>query len=70
MYKENFFKKVLFMCYDVYQKLYDIFNYLIYIVLEILWRSFEMDIIENDEFSGDVILWNVMENDGDVFEEF
>lgn len=29
-----------------------------------------MDIIENDEFSGDVILWNVMGNDGDVFEEF
>lgn len=58
------------MCYNVYQKLYDIFNYLIYIVLEILWRSFEMDIIENDEFSGDVILWNVMENDGDVLEEF
>lgn len=29
-----------------------------------------MDIIENDEFSGDVILWNVMENDGEVFEEF
>lgn len=29
-----------------------------------------MDIIENDEFSGDVILWNVMENDGYVFEEF
>lgn len=58
------------MCYNVYQKLQDFFYYLIYIVLEILWRSFEMDIIENDEFSGDVILWNVMENDGDVLEEF
>uniref|UniRef100_A0A8W8JDA3 Uncharacterized protein n=1 Tax=Magallana gigas TaxID=29159 RepID=A0A8W8JDA3_MAGGI len=38
-------------------------------VSEILRRSLEMDITENDESSGDVILRNVTENDGDVSEE-
>ncbi|XP_052709687.1 uncharacterized protein LOC128184291 isoform X2 [Crassostrea angulata] len=38
-------------------------------VSEILRRSLEMDITENDESSGDVILRNVTENDGEVSEE-